>query len=304
MKKMVEVGFDASRRLEDQMRLFHLALISSYHHIGDIIDPIQDGSGTIDTSIYAKALKLWPALGRQNQLRMSTRIKTKVATPKCVPMPEMKPRKITATCVSAMLEQVITLLLLSHILGIDLTVTEKGLFQNTRFVRRHRFAAPMRGIILQSWDLTTERISTDCAILPVKLHCPIIIQYTIRYYSLRDAQTRLDTRTIRQPLRCVHTPLLKEWVGNAFPSTHARYYIKRISRAPEFTPLILYGVLGGVEFNSITIMTFEDDAHAMRFQAKYAEPEVNARMMEDENKYMAKKTIKCFGLGDPRITKL
>jgi hypothetical protein len=101
----------------------------------------------------------------------------------------------------------------------------------------------------------------------------------------------------------IHIPLLKSLVGDAFPSTHSRYYTKRVSDAPDFIPLIFAGSLEDVAFDVISIMTFEDDAHAMRFQAKYGEPEIYARMKADEDVYIKEKSLKVFGLHDPHVTK-
>lgn len=101
----------------------------------------------------------------------------------------------------------------------------------------------------------------------------------------------------------IHVPLLKSLVGDTFPSSHSRYYIKRISEAPEFLPLIFAGAPEDVTFDVISIMTFEDDAHAMRFQAKYGEPEIYAKMKADEDAYIKEKSVKIFGLQDPHVTK-
>ncbi|ORX98931.1 hypothetical protein BCR34DRAFT_576827 [Clohesyomyces aquaticus] len=101
----------------------------------------------------------------------------------------------------------------------------------------------------------------------------------------------------------VHVTLLKERVGDAFPISHVRYYVKRVSDAPDFTPLVFTGAPEDIKFDSITIVTFEDDAHAARFHAKYAEPEIYARMKEDEAKYIAEASLKDFGVDAPHITK-
>ncbi|ORY18573.1 hypothetical protein BCR34DRAFT_528998 [Clohesyomyces aquaticus] len=100
----------------------------------------------------------------------------------------------------------------------------------------------------------------------------------------------------------VHVPLLKECVGDDFPISHFRYYIKRVSSAPDFTPLVFAGAPEDIKFDSITIMTVKDDAHATRFHAKYAEPEIYARMEEDAAKYIADAGVKVFGVEAPHIT--
>jgi hypothetical protein len=101
----------------------------------------------------------------------------------------------------------------------------------------------------------------------------------------------------------VHVPLIKELVGDAFPVSHVRYYNKRISGAPDFTPLVFTGSPDNVNFDCISVMTFEDDAHATRFQTKYAEPEVFARLEEDAAKYIAEGGLTVFGMGAPHVTK-
>ncbi|KAF2684077.1 hypothetical protein K458DRAFT_303860, partial [Lentithecium fluviatile CBS 122367] len=101
----------------------------------------------------------------------------------------------------------------------------------------------------------------------------------------------------------VHIPLLKECVGDAFPTSHVRYYTKRISGAPEFTPLVLVGTPEDIRFDSITIMTFEDGANATRFQTRNAELEVYSRLEMDEAKYIADARLKVFAVESPHITK-
>jgi hypothetical protein len=100
----------------------------------------------------------------------------------------------------------------------------------------------------------------------------------------------------------VHVPLIKECVGTDFPLSHVRYYPKRISEAPDFTPLVFVGTPDDVKFDCITIMTFQDDEHAARFQKKYADPEIHARLEADETKYIAEGGLRVFVTESPHVT--
>lgn len=81
--------------------------------------------------------------------------------------------------------------------------------------------------------------------------------------SPADFQTAYDT---------THLPLLKEAVGDAYPETVTRYYVKRAKSDPEgLKPLSFTGSEETFGYDLVSYLGFADEPAALKFQQKYAE---------------------------------
>ncbi|KAF2015242.1 hypothetical protein BU24DRAFT_421550 [Aaosphaeria arxii CBS 175.79] len=69
-----------------------------------------------------------------------------------------------------------------------------------------------------------------------------------------------------------HIPALKEAVGDAYPQTVARYYVRRAKSDPQgLTPLSFTGSEETFGYDLVSHLTFADEPAALEFQKKYAE---------------------------------
>jgi hypothetical protein len=85
----------------------------------------------------------------------------------------------------------------------------------------------------------------------------------IHQISPADFQTAYDT---------THLPLLKEAVGDAYPDSVTRYYVKRAKSDPEgLKPLSFSGSEETFGYDLVSYLSFADEAAAQKFQQKYGE---------------------------------
>ncbi|KAF3005622.1 hypothetical protein E8E13_002689 [Curvularia kusanoi] len=79
----------------------------------------------------------------------------------------------------------------------------------------------------------------------------------------------------------VHIPLVKGLTGSAFPTIHTRHYV---GGNPAFV-----NASAKVDWDSMAIMSFRDQAHAVAFMSIIAKPEAAAAIAKDEEEFMAGK---------------
>ena len=97
-----------------------------------------------------------------------------------------------------------------------------------------------------------------------------------------------------------HVPIIKEAVGSSFPTSHARYYLKRLPDG--LMPLIFVGSAESVDFDAIVIMTFEDEQQITEFQTKYSQPDIAAKIGASAEKFIISSKLMVVGLESPHIT--
>jgi hypothetical protein len=118
----------------------------------------------------------------------------------------------------------------------------------------------------------------------------------------------------------IHIPLLKSLVGSAFPLMHTRHYVSRKSTGQQpppkdvstataetanekFQPSIMYqGLPSDVEFDSLTVMTWENKESWNRFLDVFRSADVAERIVEDEEKFLRRDRKVVFPIEDPVVT--
>lgn len=98
----------------------------------------------------------------------------------------------------------------------------------------------------------------------------------------------------------VHVPIIKENMGDSFPLTHARYYLKRQNGSD--TPVIFGGQLSDFNYDVITIMTFENEAHLNAFNTKYQDPTIGGNIQASADKFIISSILRIVGLNPPHVT--
>jgi hypothetical protein len=79
----------------------------------------------------------------------------------------------------------------------------------------------------------------------------------------------------------VHIPLVKSLTGRNFPAVHTRHYFGgNAAYVNASYP---------VDWDSMAVMSFRDEAHALTFMGIISMPEAAARIEEDEHLFMAHK---------------
>ena len=97
-----------------------------------------------------------------------------------------------------------------------------------------------------------------------------------------------------------HVPIIKKAMGPSFPLTHARYYLKR--QPGSDTPVIFGGTVADFDYDVITVMTFEDEAHLNDFNTKYQDPAIGGVIMASADKFIVSSILRIVGLEPPHIT--
>lgn len=75
----------------------------------------------------------------------------------------------------------------------------------------------------------------------------------------------------------IHVPLVKSLTGDLFPTVHTRYYV-----GGPFA-----NASAPVDWDSMAVMQFRDQAHAVGFLGMVNQPEIKKRIEEDEHEFMA-----------------
>ncbi len=120
----------------------------------------------------------------------------------------------------------------------------------------------------------------------------------------------------------VHVPLLKSLVGTAFPLTHTRNYVTRIpntsdatpptpdksqasGKVPgtEFAPIMYRGEASSVDYDSLTVLVWEDYPAFERFLEVFSSKEVSEKILEDEKNFKDQSVKRIYALEHPSTTK-
>ncbi|KAF2191572.1 hypothetical protein K469DRAFT_720626 [Zopfia rhizophila CBS 207.26] len=100
-----------------------------------------------------------------------------------------------------------------------------------------------------------------------------------------------------------HIPLLKSLVGDAFPESITRYYVRRAKSDPSgLTPLVFGGSAADFDYDVVSIMTFADEPAAQKFQQKYGEPEIQAKLGGDMAKFQVLEKLRVIAFQDPVVS--
>jgi hypothetical protein len=97
-----------------------------------------------------------------------------------------------------------------------------------------------------------------------------------------------------------HMPIIKEAVGSAFPTSHARYYPKR--QPNSNTPLMFIGSAENIHYDALVIMTFDNEQHVIDFQTKYADPEIFAKIGASADQFIVSSKLMVAGFEEPHFT--
>ncbi|KAI1142084.1 hypothetical protein F5Y05DRAFT_409232 [Hypoxylon sp. FL0543] len=106
----------------------------------------------------------------------------------------------------------------------------------------------------------------------------------------------------------VHIPLLMSLVGPTFPLTHTRNYVTRkpkdlLDPNTKFEPIMYMGEATSVEYDSLTVMVWEDKAAFDRFAERFYSKEVHEKMTEDEKNFADPAPRVIYAIEEPRVTK-
>jgi hypothetical protein len=121
--------------------------------------------------------------------------------------------------------------------------------------------------------------------------------YTIIAYERR--QPSLTPAEFAHHYDNVHIPLLKEIVGDAFPISHHRYYLRR---AEGDAPLVFYGTPEDFPYDAVVLMVFEDIEHFVRFKEAYEESPRKKEIDEEEGGFIIKSELKVVACEDAHVT--
>lgn len=130
--------------------------------------------------------------------------------------------------------------------------------------------------------LTSESLSTT--MLP--LFTVLIFGYRASNITHAEYKNHYDN---------VHVPLAKSIAGSAWPISHTRYYYGGNAT--------LAAISAPMEWDSMAVLTFEDESHAFKFNYVLGTPEAAAKIHADEKLFMAEDSPKMVVIGtDTSIT--
>ncbi len=107
-----------------------------------------------------------------------------------------------------------------------------------------------------------------------------------------------------------HIPLLLDLLAAVFPLSHSRFYLKRTpedsslsdSSNSNYRPTVLAGTPDDFAYDVYCELVFEDESSFHAFHAGMREPEVAAKIAEDEEKFMDRQLMKVAAVAEPVIT--
>ncbi|KAF2016113.1 hypothetical protein BU24DRAFT_422450 [Aaosphaeria arxii CBS 175.79] len=124
--------------------------------------------------------------------------------------------------------------------------------------------------------------------------------YTIVIFLSR--KPGLSLSTFQNDYETVHIPLLKKVVGDEFPLSHTRHYVDRTDAKARQDDDYLFVSQDSFEYDVVTVYTFANRAHWMRFLER-CESNLNiGRLKESENRLIREDGIRMIRMGDTRST--
>jgi hypothetical protein len=124
----------------------------------------------------------------------------------------------------------------------------------------------------------------------------------------------------------IHIPLALDILGASAPISHTRYYLKRSPASPsspsstpatttidpltadaapgtEPPPLVFVGAAASIDYDCVSIVEFEDEAHFARFNELLGSGPRSAEMEKDNAGFVDMGSFRIFVVGEARVTK-
>ena len=107
-----------------------------------------------------------------------------------------------------------------------------------------------------------------------------------------------------------HILLVLDLAAAVFPLSHSRFYLKRTPEASSssdtsnsnYRPTVLAGTPDDFAYDVYCELVFEDEAASQAFIARIREPEVAAKIAEDEENFLDRQLLKVAAVAEPVIT--
>lgn len=110
----------------------------------------------------------------------------------------------------------------------------------------------------------------------------------------------------------VHVPLLKSLVGPVFPLSHTRNYVTRNPtgnpspsdgvKQHDFPPVLYMGQASDVNYDSVTVMVWEDKSAFDLFNQVFSTEEVFGRISEDNKNFLDPNLRLAYTIDEPVVT--
>lgn len=108
----------------------------------------------------------------------------------------------------------------------------------------------------------------------------------------------------------VYIPLIVSLVGQSFPLSHSRFYLRREIQAesPSDTtntnhpPTVFAGTTNDFDYDVYCMLTFEDKSAFETFIGRIRSPEVATKITEDEENFLDRQTMKVAAVDEPVVT--
>jgi hypothetical protein len=118
--------------------------------------------------------------------------------------------------------------------------------------------------------------------------------------SFRTRKLELTSAQFQDYYDNTHMPIIKEAVRSSFPTSYARFYLKR--QPDGLSPLVFIGSANNVDYDAIIIMTFKSKHQLADFQAKYQQPDIAAKIGDSAKRFIVSSKLTVLGLEEPHIT--
>ena len=103
-----------------------------------------------------------------------------------------------------------------------------------------------------------------------------------------------------------HIPLLLSLLGPLFPLSHSRVYLQRHSKedaaVADYQPTVYVGAHSDFDYDLFCTLKFEDQHGFEAFYQRMQDPEVAAKIAEDEEKFIERQKLKVAAVQEPVIT--
>lgn len=108
-----------------------------------------------------------------------------------------------------------------------------------------------------------------------------------------------------------HTSLVKSLSGSLCPTSHTRHYIARIAlnttssdtTNTNYPASMLFGIPTDVEYDVLAVLEFKDQEAFGAFIAHTQQPEIKAKLDEDQEKFADRGKTKIYVIEDVRVNK-
>ncbi|KAF2132161.1 hypothetical protein P153DRAFT_364586 [Dothidotthia symphoricarpi CBS 119687] len=124
--------------------------------------------------------------------------------------------------------------------------------------------------------------------------------YTVFMFVVRKPGTTISQ--FKHHYETKHLPLVLEILGDVMPVRHSRHYLSRAGDTDDAPPLVILGNPDAVDYDCITLIELEDEAHFQHFNEAFANSPRRQELEADQDEFTDRAKLRLVGVESVSVT--